>query len=232
MVARAFWLALLSVVVCLAQNGAATLSGTVTDSGGSPIENAKAQIESSDANAPPYFVRTDNLGHFRIFDVPPGTYRLAVYSPTFKTSFRNGIRLFTGRETVFANIVLNLATFVGACEPLVDAMQRLGPGDTSGTMRGSVLDNRDLPIGSASVSLNCDGCVTKTNLDGQFTFTNLKPGSYVVSVSKTGFYRKFLPTYSVAKNLDWTYAPIKLEPCPAEGCRGTPRPQKIGPHCE
>ena len=223
----------MSALGCVAQEQAATLVGTVTDPNGSPIENATAQFESNDANGRPYFVRTDNLGHFRLSDVPPGTYRLGVYSPEFKTAFRNGIRLFAGRETSFASIVLNPATFsVVACEPLVDAMQSLALGDNSTTMRSSVRDNRDLPISGASVSLNCDGCVTKTNRDGQFTFTNLKPGSYVVSISKTGFYREFLPNYRAVKNLDWTYAPMKLEPCPAEGCERTPRHEKISPQCE
>ena len=106
-------------------------------------------------------------------------------------------------------------------------MQRLTPGDDSGALRGSVLDSSGSPVDGAAVSVNCAGCVTKTNQEGQFTFSSLKPGSYVVAISKSGFYREFLPHYGVFKNLDWTYAPVKLERCPAEGCERIPQPEKI-----
>lgn len=87
------------------------------------------------------------------------------------------------------------------------------------------------PVNGAAVSVNCAGCVTKTNQAGEFTFANLKPGSYVVAISKAGYYREFLPHYGVFKNLDWTYAPIEIERCPAEGCERTPQQAKIIPAC-
>jgi len=109
-------------------------------------------------------------------------------------------------------------------------MERLAPGDDSGTLRGLVLDNSGSPVEGAAVSVNCAGCVTKTNQEGEFTFPSLTPGNYTVAISKTGFYRELSPLYRVFKNLDWTYAPIELERCPAEGCERTPRREKIG--CE
>lgn len=94
-----------------------------------------------------------------------------------------------------------------------------------------MLDSAGLPVSGATVSLNCANCVTKTNHDGQFIFTNLKPGSYVITVSMPGFYREFSPNYFLYKTLDWTYGPIELERCPAEGCERAPRQEKIIGQC-
>ena len=115
--------------------------------------------------------------------------------------------------------------------PFIDSVQRLQPGDDSGTLRGSVLDGTGSPISEAIVSLGCFNCLTKTNQAGEFTFGNLKRGSYVFSISKAGYYREFFPHYGVFKNLDWTYAPINLERCPAAGCEQTPQQVKIIPGC-
>ncbi len=218
-------------MACLAQEQTATLKGTVTDPFGSPIKNVRAQLESEDRNSPPISVKADDSGRFRFTNLPPATYRLGIYSPAFKTAFRSEIRLLAGQRFSIPSIVLDLDVF--SCgDPTIDAVQHLAPGDDSGTLRGSVLDRSGSPVEGAIVSVNCAGCVTKTHQEGEFTFSNLKPGSYVVAISKTGFYREFLPHYGVSKNLDWTYAPVKLERCPAEGCERIPRQEKIGPRCE
>ena len=130
------------------------------------------------------------------------------------------------------NLVLNPYSLYCEDGPMIDAVQHLAPGVDSGTLRGSVLDNNGAAINGAAVSVNCTGCVTKTNQAGEFAFANLKPGSDVVAISKAGYYRDFLPHYSVFKGLDWTYAPIELERCPVEGCERIPRQEKIGPRCE
>lgn len=130
------------------------------------------------------------------------------------------------------NLVLHPYSLYCDDSPIVDAVQHLAPGDDSGTLRGSVLDSSGSPISGAIVSLDCSNCVTKTNQAGEFAFAKLKPGSYVVAISKAGYYREFLPHYGVFKNLDWTYAPIEIERCPAEGCERTPRQEKISPRCE
>ena len=232
MIGRTLSIALLSALACLAQDQTATLTGSVTDPFGAPIKNVKAQLESENGNGSPFSVNADDSGQFRITSLPPATYRLALYGPGFfRPTFKTGIRLSGGQQMSIRNLVLHLYSIYCDDSPTIDAVQHLAPGDDSGTLRDSVLDSSGAPVGGAIVSVNCPRCVTKTNREGQFAFSSLKPGSYVVAISKTGFYREFLPHYGVFKNLDWTYAPIQLERCPAEGCERISQQEKIRPQC-
>jgi hypothetical protein len=223
-------IALLTGLACLAQQQTATLTGAVTSLLGTPVVHAEAQLESEDGRGLRFSVETDNAGRFQFEDVPSGTYRLEVNSP-YLSYRKRGIVLLGGQRKSLPQVIL---AFERCGDPSVDSIQRLAMGDDSSTLRGSVLDNSGTPVSGAVVSLNCDGCVTKTNWDGQFAFSKLKPepGNYTVSVSMMGFYREFSPNYFVYKNLDWTYAPIQIERCPAEGCERTPRQEKIVPRCE
>lgn len=225
MIGRISWIALLSALACCAQEQTATLTGTVIDPLALPVANAKVQIESEAANSPHFSVNTDKLGQFRFADVPPGIYRLEVYSPGFYTWRKAGIPLLAGRETLLPDAVLYLGLCAG-WQP-INVVQHLVPGDDSGTLQGTVLDRSDSPISGASVSLNCVGCITKTNPEGQFVFRRLMAGNYTLAISMIGFYPEFLPNYRVRNNLDWTYAPVRLEQCPAGGCERSPRPAQM-----
>jgi hypothetical protein len=227
-IGRTLGIALLGALGCIAQERTSTLVGTVTDFLASPIPNTTVRLEPEEANGPSFSVKTGTSGQFRFADIPPAKYHL-VLQARFFVGRRIGIQLSPGQQQSLPNLVLNF----DMCSrgPLIDSVQRLKQGDDSGTLRGSVLDGSGSPISEAIVSLNCFSCVTKTNQAGDFTFANLKPGSYVLAISKAGYYHKFLPQYGVFKNLDWTYAPIELEPCPAEGCERTPQQAKIIPGC-
>jgi hypothetical protein len=58
-------------------------------------------------------------------------------------------------------------------------------GDTGG-IRGVVLDERIVPIVGALVSLTKEK-TTKTDANGQFNFTGLKEGDYLLKISKLGY---------------------------------------------
>ena len=107
-------------------------------------------------------------------------------------------------------------------------MQRLAAGNDLGTLRGSLKNSRGsgLPIVGASVSMKCAGCVTTTNEAGQFTFANLKPGNYDVTVSMPGFYRESFPDFLVVKNLDWTYGAVLLDKCETANCGYRKQPRR------
>ncbi|HTM13873.1 MAG TPA: carboxypeptidase-like regulatory domain-containing protein [Bryobacteraceae bacterium] len=233
MIVRTLGISLLSALGCVAQELPATLTGTVTDPFGSPIKNVRVQLEPDDRNGPSFFVTGDDSGLFRITSLPPATYRLELFGPgLFRPTIRTGIRLLAGQHMSIPNLVLHHYSLYCDDSPTIDAVQHVAPGDDSGTLRGSLLDSSGAPVNGAAVSLNCAACVTKTNQAGEFIFAKLKPGSYVIAISKDGYYREFLPHYSVFKNLDWTYAPIQLERCPAEDCERVPRQEKISPRCE
>lgn len=196
-------------MVCLAQEGAATLIGAVIDPYGSPVNGCVVTIWSEHIRGFNYSASTDVAGQFRFASVLPGSYR--IWDKTV-------IQLAPDQHTSLPNEVRSPA---GDCARTgVIATRRLAPGDNSGTLRGSVVKSTGsgLPIVGASVSLDCVGCVTTTNEAGQFNFSNLKPGEYTINISMTGFYWESFSGFIVAKNLDWTYGRIELDKCPTEKC--------------
>jgi hypothetical protein len=60
---------------------------------------------------------------------------------------------------------------------------------TPATVRGEVRDASDAIVPGATVTLTQDGEVAtvKTGPDGRFTFGDVRPGSYVLSVAARGF---------------------------------------------
>ena len=61
--------------------------------------------------------------------------------------------------------------------------------DTTGAIRGIVLDIGIHPIQGAKVSVVSEGktLLNTTNVDGVFTFSNLPPGTYFIHAEKVGF---------------------------------------------
>ena len=229
MIGRILSIALLSALACFAQEQTATLAGTVTDFLGSPIGHKILQLVSEETNTLRFSAEANNFGQFQFPDIPAGTYKLELVTPGLKTLRKTGIRLAPGQHMSIPPVV----PILDRCgEPSVDWIERVPLGDDSATLRGSVLDSTDLPLVGAIISLNCAGCVTKSNQAGQFVFSNLKPGNYTMTISMTGFYREFLPTYLVYKNTDWTFSSVELQRCPAEGCEQIPKQEKVLPQCE
>jgi len=223
-------IALLSALACFAQEQPGRLTGTVTEPyGNSPIPHAEARLESEEPKGRTFVVTTDDLGQFRLADLPPATYRLEVRKPGFRMWQESGIRLSAGQQISIPTVFLIVGNGCGA--PTVDVVHSLAVGDVSSTLRGSVFDSKNSPVIGASVSLNCVGCATKTSREGQFVFSNLTPRNYTLSVSMKGFYPEALSHFLVLEKQDWTYFPIQLKRCPFGGCGLKPRPEQIA-HCE
>jgi len=75
------------------QNGAFT--GTVTDPSGAAVPNAKVTITNLGTNAS-MTATTNNTGLFNARELPPGSYRLSVEAPGFKTFTNNNVPLNAG----------------------------------------------------------------------------------------------------------------------------------------
>jgi hypothetical protein len=102
---------LLSVVLLasfsLAQQLTGTLSGTVADSAGAVVPNAKVTMK----NAASGDVRTtvsNGSGYFAVTAVQPGSYTVSIEAQGFKTWARTGIAFAQGDNHTLANIKLEV----------------------------------------------------------------------------------------------------------------------------
>ena len=100
----------LTLTVGEALNGevvGALLSGTVTDSSGAAVPNAKISVMNIGTGVVRE-VRTDTLGFSTVPNLPAGSYDITTSAPSFTTLVRRGIIL-----TVGASQVLDVALQVG-----------------------------------------------------------------------------------------------------------------------
>src|SRR5438093_6590555 len=85
-----FWLA---SVNAQAQSFTATLQGTVTDSTGSAVPNARVSLVNEATNVKQQEKQTDSRGAYLFTLLPPGSYRMTVEVTGFQTSIRTGMVL-------------------------------------------------------------------------------------------------------------------------------------------
>jgi hypothetical protein len=138
----------LLVLVCacavFAQRDLATLAGTVTDSSGGVVANAKVTITETDTNEA-YEITTNSRGEFVRPALKAATYTVSVTAPGFKKSEQKDLILTPGQRTE-ANITLTVGDIgqtveVTASAPLLQ---------TESTQVGAALDSKtitDVPLG-------------------------------------------------------------------------------------
>jgi iron complex outermembrane receptor protein len=78
-----------------AQSAGGTLSGTIVDQAGKPIENATVELKN-EATGTPSTVTTDNAGHFSATGLPPGGYTIIVSAQGFAETTRPGAKITAG----------------------------------------------------------------------------------------------------------------------------------------
>ena len=99
--ARTVWsfFVLLSLIVLslstasLAQELAATLTGTVTDASGAVVPNAQIVVHSNDTGADVRTLTAGSTGDFNITHIPAGRYKVTVKSEGFQTFVANDVVL-------------------------------------------------------------------------------------------------------------------------------------------
>ncbi len=146
------WLKL-SLVVCLlfplwttnlnAQINRANLNGTVTDSSGAVVPNAKVELVSPDTGFKRQ-VETGDAGVYSITGLPIGTYDLTISHEGFKTFEVKGIELFVG-QTRTVDAQLQVGTLAARVE-VTGTAQAL---ESSNAEIATVLQSRqvnDIPI--------------------------------------------------------------------------------------
>jgi hypothetical protein len=131
-----------------AQTFTASLQGTVTDSTGAVVPNARLTLINEATNVKSTKV-TDTRGAYLFTLLPPGSYRMTVEQPGFQTSVRSGMVLQV-QQQANVDVVLNVGEVTTSVEvagetPRLDAV--------SATL-GRVVENRSvqsMPLTSRSV---------------------------------------------------------------------------------
>lgn len=106
----------------LAQVTSGTILGTVTDSSGAIIPNAKVTIRNTDRNEVERTLETDSAGEYSAPQLPIGHYTVKVEAPNFKASNTSGITLNVN-EKLRVKEVLEVGSVAETVNVQADALQ-------------------------------------------------------------------------------------------------------------
>lgn len=141
-----------------------TVSGTVTDEVGNPIEGAKVVVSEINDT-----VTTDNDGFFSVSNVTVKSHSITVSRK--------------GRETISTTITAQSFTKEGNTATVSVVML-----DASSQIVGVVYDakNNNVPFAGVTVSIN-DSKKVVTDSDGRFVLEDVRTDDYTVSFAKEGY---------------------------------------------
>jgi hypothetical protein len=131
-------------MVTWAQQDRGTFTGTVTDPTGSVMPSVSIRIQNIETNAV-YDSRTNEVGQYRVPNLPVGSYRITFEAQGFKAAVRDGLTLNVAQV---ARIDVQLQ--VGATTESVEVTAETPLLQTETPEVGLVLTNRnviDLPLG-------------------------------------------------------------------------------------
>jgi hypothetical protein len=179
-----YLLASLSAPSAASQEGD-QISGIVTDEFSSFIAGANIRLYSLDRILQ---TKSDTTGHFRLKNLPAGTYDLEVTASGFKTKTIEQVKVSdeASRLTYEVPLKINID-----CPPL-DSIS-YAPNDPSGRMvEGVVVDagSAATPLSGVEVRLlhaSDKPTSHETNERGQFQFRVETPGKYSVEIVRPGY---------------------------------------------
>jgi hypothetical protein len=146
-----------------------TIRGSVTDSSGAVIANAKVVILDLSTGTTRAAV-TNSDGEYQVFGLRPGNYKVTISSPNMRTQELTGVVL-TGSDVVAANGVLGVATQAEAVEVTTEA-PTINTTDQTISDTISSREVIDLPRDSRDVYsfLYLNPNITQSTGDGTFKF--------------------------------------------------------------
>jgi hypothetical protein len=209
---------------------AASLTGTIVDSAGTPISRTSVELVSGSNK---YQVGADDAGSYQFSNLPVGEYRLKAQMLGFKTRVVKSIRLSEREPNRLLDIPLDVAVMTCGQGLILDRIL-LSPRETFGRLTGSV----DPPMKGVEVTLVCrtfSACKsTKTDFRGRFTFEMLSAGVYGLNFHREGFYPENARGYEYSVNAGWkaVYSSVRLERCPNGNCDPKLRPPRPVQVCE
>lgn len=220
----------------LAQDGTASLSGVLQDPTGAAIggywnaigEYAASVTLEAAGGGFRQMTHPDQQGRFHFSGLPAGTYTVSTRSPYFD-SLKIEQTLLAGEETSWPPVRLVQAgsgcSFSQKIDPVSTRFLAAGP--AFGALAGNIHDGQQ-PTANVRVTLACwrgRGCPddpepTRTDLQGDFEFKNVRPGRYVLIIEQQRFFPR-VDDFVVAGGLESSYS-LNLTPCPNGDCRVKP----------
>jgi hypothetical protein len=137
-------LALVCACASFAQRDLSTLTGTVTDSSGGVVANAKVVLTET-GTGQVYQLTTNNSGEFTRPALKPSTYVITVSAPGFKKAEQKDILLTAGERTG-----VNITLTVGDIGQTVEVTASAPLLQTESTQVGAALNSKtvsDVPLG-------------------------------------------------------------------------------------
>lgn len=131
-------LAALSSNPCFAQTGTTSLRGTVTDKSGGVIAGAKITISNA-ALAVTRETQSSETGAYAFLALPPGTYKLTVQTPNFRTYERTNLELLVDVPNS-----LDVALEVGSTTETVEVNTQYETVNTTDATLGNAFDSRQI----------------------------------------------------------------------------------------
>ncbi len=141
---RVVLLTIACVSAVFAQRDLSTLAGTITDSSGSVVANAKVTIKEI-STGQIYEITTNNLGEFVRPALKPSTYTVTVAATGFKTAEQKDVLLSAGERTG-----LNITLAIGDMTQTVEVAASAPLLQTESTQVGAALNSKtvtDVPLG-------------------------------------------------------------------------------------
>ncbi|MFN0170367.1 MAG: carboxypeptidase-like regulatory domain-containing protein [Bryobacteraceae bacterium] len=221
------------VFCCGACSFGASLTGIVQDQTNARISGAIALLQSETDPRQGQVRRTDNRGRFQFLNLADGRYKLELHMLGFASRSIRSIDVQGAEPTTMPVITLEIGP-IPHCPtergPLSVVDIRLVPvGLPGGSLAGSVQDTRGVAVAGVRVLLICNentNCAeSRTDDQGEFTFTGLAPGTYIVRVVHAGHYPVLERDLKVRPDLELVYRPIRIDKCRKGNCDPALRPK-------
>jgi hypothetical protein len=135
--------------VLWAQLYTGTVTGVVTDPSGAVVPGARLQLVDEQKGFV-FTATTDPAGNYLFRNVPPGSYKLSVQAPGFKSETRSGIIL-----DVNHNVTVNFQLQLGATAQTVEVKGQAPVLEAQDAITGQTVDRKfinDLPLVNRSVT--------------------------------------------------------------------------------
>lgn len=153
------------------------LAGRVTDSNGKPVAGASIALQSQRR------ATTDQEGNYTVAELTPDSYRTTVS----KIGFAGEEKTISIRAGIPTRQDFVLKTAGSAIRGIGRQSTAVFAPATSGQVAGRVIDGQTgAPIAGVTVSIAGRRPIA-TGADGNYSFTDLAPGTYQVTAKKSGF---------------------------------------------